>query len=69
MDYYAILFSNEVTDLNTLRETYFLLNAFEFFAVNFSLFFGLIAAILLCFMIQIFIHLKGFVINLTNKGK
>ena len=52
VDYYAILFSNEVTDLNTLRDTYFLLNSFEFFVVNFSLFFGLIASILMCFMIQ-----------------
>lgn len=52
IDYFSILFSNEVTDLNTLRDTYFLLNGFEFFIVNFSLFFGLIASILMCFMIQ-----------------
>ena len=52
MDYYSILYSNEVTDLNTLRDTYFLLNSFEFFIVNFSLFFGLITSILMCFMIQ-----------------
>lgn len=75
MDYYAILFSNEVTDLNTLRETYFLLNAFEFFAVNFSLFFGLIAAILLCFMIQrifAFMHFSQIkdvkILNYANTG-
>lgn len=52
LDYYAIMFSYEVTDLNTLRDTYFLLNGFEFFVVNFSLFFGLIASILMCFMIH-----------------
>jgi len=52
MDYFMIAFSNEVTDLNTLRDTYFLLNGFEFFVVNFSLFFGLIASILMCFMIH-----------------
>ena len=52
IDYFSIMFSNEVTDLNTLRDTYFLLNGFEFFIVNFSLFFGLIASILMCFMIQ-----------------
>jgi len=52
IDYYSIMFSNEVTELNTLRDTYFLLNSFEFFVVNFSLFFGLIASILMCFMIQ-----------------
>ena len=52
LDYYFIYFSNEVTELNLLRETYFLVNAFEFFLVNFSLFFGLITAILLCFAIH-----------------
>jgi hypothetical protein len=52
IDYFSILYTNEVTDLNTLRDTYFLLNSFEFFVVNFSLFFGLIASILMCFMIQ-----------------
>ena len=52
IDYYTVFRTNEVTDLNTLRDTYFLLNSFEFFVVNFSLFFGLIASILMCFMIQ-----------------
>jgi hypothetical protein len=52
LDYYFIYFANEITELNLLRETYFLINGFEFFLVNFSLFFGLITAILLCFMIH-----------------
>ena len=52
LDYYFIYFSNEITELNLLRETYFLVNGFEFFLINFSLFFGLITAILLCFMIH-----------------
>jgi hypothetical protein len=52
MDYYLIYNSSEVTDLNTLRDTYFCLNGFEFFIVNFSLLFGLLAAILICFLIQ-----------------
>ena len=52
IDYYSLLHTNEVTDLNTLRDTYFFLNSFEFFIVNFSLFFGLIASILLIFIIQ-----------------
>jgi hypothetical protein len=52
VDYMSIANTHEVTDLNTLRETYFLLNSFEFFVVNFSLFFGLVASILMCFMIQ-----------------
>jgi hypothetical protein len=52
IDYFTLLNTPEVTDLNTLRDTYFLLNSFEFFIVNFSLFFGLIALILLMFTIQ-----------------
>jgi hypothetical protein len=52
LDYYSILFSNEVTELNLLKESYFVFNSFEFFAINFSLFFGLIAAILFYFLIQ-----------------
>jgi len=52
IDYYIIFFSNEITDLNTLRDTYFLLNTFEFFLVNFSLLFGLFASIFLCFIIH-----------------
>jgi hypothetical protein len=52
MDYYKLFNSNEVTDLNTLRDLYFLSNSFEFFLINFSLFFGLVSSILLCFIIQ-----------------
>lgn len=52
IDYYSILFSNEVTELNLLKESYFVFNSFEFFSINFSLFFGLIAAILFYFLIQ-----------------
>jgi hypothetical protein len=66
IDYYTLLVTNEVTDLNTLRDTYFLLNSFEFFVVNFSLFFGLIASIVLIFIIQrIFAFLNyGQIINM-----
>jgi len=52
MDYYSLFHTNEVTELNTLRDTYFLLNSFEFYLVNFSLLFGLLAAILMCFFIH-----------------
>lgn len=52
LDYYYIYFTNEITELNLLRETYFLVNSFEFFLINFSLLFGLVTAILLCFMIH-----------------
>ena len=52
IDYYKIFYSNEITDLNILKDTYFLLNTFEFFLVNFSLLYGLISAILFYFLIQ-----------------
>lgn len=52
LDYYYLLMSYEISELNTLRELYFLLNSFEFFSINFSLFFGLIAAIIMYFLIQ-----------------
>lgn len=52
IDYYSILFSYEVSELNLLKESYFVFNSFEFFTVNFSLFFGLITAILFYFLIQ-----------------
>lgn len=52
LDYYKLLNTNEVTDLNTLRDLYFLSNSFEFFLINFSLFFGLVSSILLCFIIH-----------------
>ena len=52
VDYFLVFNTVEVTDLNTLRDSYFLLNSFEFFIVNFSLFFGLIASILMTFIVQ-----------------
>ena len=52
MDYYMINYSLEVTDLNTIRDSYFLSNSLEFFLINFSLLFGLISAITLSFFIQ-----------------
>ena len=52
LDYYLIFQTTEVSDLNTLRDTYFLLNSFEFYLVNFSLLFGLLAAILMYFFIH-----------------
>jgi hypothetical protein len=52
IDYYSVFFSHEVSELNLLKESYFVFNSFEFFVINFSLFFGLIAAILFYFLIQ-----------------
>lgn len=60
LDYYSIFFSNEVTELNLLKESYFVFNSFEFFAINFSLFFGLIAAILFYFLIQRIFNFMNF---------
>lgn len=52
INYYSIYFSNEITELNLIRDSYFLLNSFEFFLVNFSLLFGLLSSILMCFSIH-----------------
>jgi len=52
LDYYFLYFTNEISELNMLRESYFLINSFEFFLINFSLLFGLISCILLCFLIH-----------------
>lgn len=60
IDYYSILHSSEVTELNLLRDSYFVLNTFEFFIINFSLFFGLISAILLYFLIQRVFNILNF---------
>lgn len=51
-DYYVIFNTYEVTELNLLKNAYFFTNSFEFFIVNFSLLFGLLAAILMCFMVH-----------------
>lgn len=52
VNYYYMYFAHEVTDLNLIRDSYFLLNSFEFFLVNFSLLFGLLSSILTCFSIH-----------------
>lgn len=59
-DYYIIYNTYEVTELNFLRDLYFLLNSFEFFIVNFSLLFGLLASILLCFLIHRVFNILNF---------
>lgn len=51
-DYYEIFLSLNVTDLNLLREIYFFNNSFEFFLINFLLFFGICLSILLTFFIR-----------------
>ena len=51
-DYYDFYYSYVVTDLNLLREVYFYNNSFEFFLINFMLFYGIVSTILTCFMIK-----------------
>ena len=51
-DYYDFFFSYIVTDLNLIREIYFTNNSFEFFLINFLLFYGILSSILLTFLIK-----------------
>lgn len=51
-DYYDFFYSYIVTDLNLLREIYFYNNSFEFFLINFLLFYGILGSILLTFFIK-----------------
>ena len=51
-DYYDFFFSATVTDLNLLHEIYFSHNSFEFFLINFFLFYGIISSILASFLIK-----------------
>lgn len=51
-DYYDFFFSPTVTDLNLLHEIYFTNNSFEFFLINFFLLYGIIASVLLTFLIK-----------------
>lgn len=58
-NYYSFYHSFTITDLNLLRELYFYNNSFEFFLINFMLFYGIFGAINLCFLIKrIFIFLN-----------
>lgn len=52
LDYFGIHSSRVVTDLNLLHEIYFVNNNFEFILINFFLFYGIISAILLSFLIK-----------------
>jgi len=51
-DYYDFFNVFTVTDLNLLREMYFFNNSFEFFLINFMLFYGIFSSINLCFLIK-----------------
>merc|ERR1712242_619483 len=51
-DYYDFFFAQSVTDLNLLREIYFFNNSWEFFIINFLLFYSIINSILISFFIK-----------------
>jgi len=51
-DFYDLFFIQTVTDLNLLKEVYFSQNSVEFFIINFVLLYGILASILLCFLIK-----------------
>jgi hypothetical protein len=53
-DLYKILFNTEANVLLAIKYSYFSSNSFEFFLVNYSLFFGIVSAILLFFLIKRF---------------
>lgn len=52
LDYYQLHYSPLVTDLNLLREIYLVNNSFEFIAINFFLFYGIVSSILLSFLVK-----------------
>lgn len=51
-DYYNIYNFRIVTDLNIIRELYFYNNSFEFFLINFMLFYGIFSTVNLIFLIK-----------------
>lgn len=51
-DLYKVLFSTEANVLLAIKYSYFTCNSFEFFLINYSLFFGIVASILLFFLIK-----------------
>lgn len=59
-DYYDFFFSATVTDLNLLHEIYFTNNSFEFFLINFFLLYGIIASILMSFLVKRIFNLMNF---------
>jgi hypothetical protein len=59
-DYYDFFFSAVVTDLNLLHEIYFTNNAFEFFLINFFLLYGIVASILMSFLVKRIFNLMNY---------
>ena len=59
-DFYELYFTHVVTDLNLLKEIYFSQNSLEFFIINFVLLYGIVTAIVLCFLIKHVFTILGF---------
>jgi hypothetical protein len=59
-DYYDFFYSSTVTDLNLLHEIYFTNNSFEFFLINFFLLYGIVASILISFLIKRIFNVLNF---------
>lgn len=51
-EYTTFYNTHTITDLNLLKEIYFFNNSFEFFLINFLLFYGILSSILTCFLVK-----------------
>jgi hypothetical protein len=73
-DFYSFYNSFTTTDLNLIRELYFYHNSFEFFLINFVVFYGIFGAINLTFLIKKvfsfmnFAQIKNFKLLLENNS-
>lgn len=53
-NFFSTIFNNDTGVLLMIKHCYFTCNSFEFFLINYSLFFGLMCSILSCFLIKRF---------------
>ena len=51
-DFYSFYHVQVISQLNVIREIYFYSNSFEFFLINFMIFYGIFASINLCFLLK-----------------
>lgn len=54
LNLFSLMYNNESNVLLMLKYLYFSSNSFEFFLINYSLFFGLVSSILSCFLLKRF---------------
>lgn len=57
-NFYSIYIAYAVSELNLLKDIYFYANSFEFFLINFLVFYGVVASIFLIFMVKKIFALK-----------